>query len=144
MKIDDIITEWKKDAKINEIDLDESSIAIPVLHAKWLDVLTKERQKLRKLEIKKKQLQKTLFQYFRGELNNPDDLKEIGREPLLSKPLNSDTQMHIDSDNEMVDMLIKISYQQEVVDVLNEILKSINTRNWVIRNAVEYRKHTQT
>ena len=42
----------------------------------------------------------------------------------------------------MIELNLKIVYQQEVVDVLDEILKSINNRNWIIRNAVEWHKLT--
>ena len=141
MKIEDIMTEWKKDSKLDEIDLDTSSMSIPNLHSKWIDLLTKARQKQRSLNIKKKHLHKTLFQYYRGELNNPEDLEEIGREPLLNKPLNSDTLMFVDAYEEMINLNLKIAYQTEVVEVLTDIMKFIHNLNWVIRNAIEHRKH---
>lgn len=144
MKIENIISEWKNDAKIDEINLDTSSIDIPVLHAKWLELRTKAKSKLISLQFKRKKLVRTLHEYYRGNLNNPDDLKEIGREPLLNKPLNSETQMYVDADEEMISINLRIAAQEELVEVLNEILKSINNRNWVIKNIIEYRKLSNT
>jgi hypothetical protein len=144
MKIEDIMEEWKKDAKIDEINLDTSSIDIPNLHAKWLEIRTKAKSKLIKLQYTKKKLTKTLYEYYRGNLNNPDDLKEIGREPLLNKPLNSETTIYVDADDEMININLRIAAQEEIVEVLTEILKSINNRNWVIKAAVDYRKLTHT
>lgn len=144
MKIEDIMEEWKNDAKIDDINLDSSSIDIPNLHAKWLEIRTKAKSKLIKLQYTKKKLTKTLYEYYRGNLNNPDDLKEIGREPLLNKPLNSETTIYVDADDEMININLRIAAQEEIVEVLTEILKSINNRNWVIKAAVDYRKLTHT
>jgi hypothetical protein len=144
MKIEDIMEHWKNDARIDEINLDTASLDIPNLHAKWLQVRTKAKGKLYSLETKRKRLTKTLHEYYRGNLNNPEDLAEIGRQPLLSKPLNSETSMYVDADDEMIDINLRISAQREVVEVLDEIMKSLNNRNWVIRNAIEYRKLTHT
>ena len=144
MKIEDIMKEWKNDAKIDDINLDSSSIDIPNLHAKWLEIRTKAKSKLIKLQYTKKKLTKTLYEYYRGNLNNPDDLKEIGREPLLNKPLNSETTIYVDADDEMININLRIAAQEEIVEVLTEILKSINNRNWVIKAAVDYRKLTHT
>jgi hypothetical protein len=144
MKIEDIMKEWKNDAKIDDINLDSSSIDIPMLHAKWLEIRTKAKSKLIGLQYTKKKLTKTLYEYYRGNLNNPDDLKEIGREPLLNKPLNSETTIYVDADDEMININLRIAAQEEIVEVLTEILKSINNRNWVIKAAVDYRKLTHT
>jgi hypothetical protein len=144
MKIEDIMKEWKNDAKIDDINLDSSSIDIPNLHAKWLEIRTKAKSKLIGLQYTKKKLTKTLYEYYRGNLNNPDDLKEIGREPLLNKPLNSETTIYVDADDEMININLRIAAQEEIVEVLTEILKSINNRNWVIKAAVDYRKLTHT
>ena len=40
----------------------------------------------------------------------------------------------------MIQTNLRMSYQQETVDVLDEIMKAINSRQWNIRNAIEWRK----
>lgn len=142
MKIEEYIDEWQKDTKIDNTELGIESLKIPELHSKWLRVLTKERQRLKSLQIRKQQLNKTLHEYFSGDLNNPDDLAEINREPFLKKVLRADLASYIETDSDMIELNLKIVYQQELVDVLDEIVKSINGRNWIIRNAVEWYKLT--
>jgi len=131
---------WSEDVKMDNVDLDTESLKIPNLHAKWLNILTKERQKLRRLTIKKQQLSKTLAEYYRGELNNPEELAEIKREPYLKTVLKSEIHTYVDTDSDMIELNLRVSYQQEVVDVVEEIMKAINGRQWNIRNAIEWRK----
>ena len=140
MNIENIMDLWSEDVKMDNVDLDTESLKIPNLHAKWLNILTKERQKLRRLTIKKQQLSKTLAEYYRGELNNPEELAEIKREPYLKTVLKSEIHTYVDTDSDMIELNLRMSYQQEVVDVVEEIMKAINGRQWNIRNAIEWRK----
>jgi hypothetical protein len=75
-------------------------------------------------------------------LNNPEDLAEINREPYLKTVLKSDINYYVDADSDMIDLNLRISLQQETVDVLEEILKAVNGRNWIIRNGIEWRRLT--
>lgn len=143
MNIDEIMDLWSEDVKMDNVDLDSESLKIPNLHAKWLNILTKERQKLRRLTIKKQQLAKTLAEYYRGELNNPEDLAEIKREPCLKTVLKSEIHTYVDTDSDMIELNLRTSYQQEIVDVVEEIMKAVNGRQWNIRNAIEHRKFMQ-
>ena len=140
MKIEDIMEEWSKDTVMDNTSLDKESLKIPNLHSKWLIVLSKERQKLKSIYIKRQSLNKVLGEYYRGELNNPEDLEELKREPYPKTVINSLLQQHIDADDEMIKTNLKMAYQQETVDVLDEIMKAINGRQWNIRNAIEWRK----
>jgi hypothetical protein len=140
VNIENIMDLWSEDVKMDNVDLDTESLKIPNLHAKWLNILTKERQKLRRLTIKKQQLSKTLAEYYRGELNNPEELAEIKREPYLKTVLKSEIHTYVDTDSDMIELNLRMSYQQEVVDVVEEIMKAINGRQWNIRNAIEWRK----
>tara|TARA_R110002074_G_scaffold71064_3_gene164514 strand:- start:5329 stop:5751 length:423 start_codon:yes stop_codon:yes gene_type:complete len=132
--------EWTKDTVMDNTSLDKESLKIPNLHSKWLIVLSKERQKLKSIYIKRQSLNKVLGEYYRGELNNPEDLEELKREPYPKTVINSLLQQHIDADDEMIKTNLKMAYQQETVDVLDEIMKAINGRQWNIRNAIEWRK----
>ena len=130
---------WSKDVKMDNLDLDTESLKIPNLHAKWLNILTKERQKLRRLTVKKQQLAKTLGEYYRGEMSE-QELKDLGREPYLKTVLKADIHSYVDTDSDMIKLNLRASYQQEVVDVVEEIMKAVNGRQWNIRNAIEWRK----
>ena len=142
MKIDDIIDMWQSDVKIDETELSRESLNIPLLHGKYLKYFSHERLKLRAQKMKQKQLQQRLMDYYRGDLNNPEDLAELGREPYPYKRLKQEVNYYVESDSEMVQLNTKIAYQQEMVDILEEIIKAINTRGYVIKNSLDFLRFT--
>ena len=142
MKIEDIISMWQEDVKIDETELSRESLNIPLLHGKYLKHFSDERLKLRALKMKHKQLSTRLADYYRGDLNNPEDLAELGREPYQFKRLKQEVSHYVDSDLEMVQLNTKVVYQQELVDILEEIIKAINTRGYVIKNSLDFLRFT--
>ena len=142
MKIEDIISMWQEDVKIDETELSRESLNIPLLHGKYLKHFSDERLKLRALKMKHKQLSTRLSDYYRGDLNNPEDLAELGREPYQFKRLKQEVSHYVDSDSEMVQLNTKVAYQQELVDILEEIIKAINTRGYVIKNSLDFLRFT--
>ena len=74
--------------------------------------------------------------------NNPEDLEEIGRAPWPNKVLKQDLRYHIESDKEMIVMNTKIAYQEELVDVCQEMIKNINNRGFVIKNSIDFMRFT--
>ena len=142
MKLEDIINMWQDDVKIDETELSRESINTPILHGKYLKHFSEQRLKLRSLKLKHKQLHQRLLDYYRGDLNNPEDLAELGREPYPFKRLKSDINYYVDSDIDMVGLNVKIAYQTELVEVLEEIMKNINTRGFVIKNSIDFLRFT--
>ena len=143
MKVDQITTMWLDDARIDDVDLDTESLKIPSLHAKYLKILYEEKLKLKSYIIKRKTFSRVLSEYYRGDLNNKEDLAEIGREPWSRTVLKQDIASYVDSDHDMIKLLTKISYQEEVVSLLEDILKNINNRGFQIKNTIDWRRLTQ-
>ena len=143
MKLEELLDSWKTDCKIDDTDLDKESLDIPLLHGKYLKYYYQEKLKLRSLRIKQKTLSKTLSEYYRGELNNPEDLNELNREPWPKVVLKQEIGNYVDADKEMVNLLSKIAYQEELVGCCEDILKNINNRGFQIRAAIDWRRLTQ-
>jgi hypothetical protein len=143
MKVDQITTMWLEDARIDDVDLDTESLKIPSLHAKYLKILYEEKLKLKSYIIKRKTFSRVLSEYYRGDLNNKEDLAEIGREPWSRTVVKQDIASYVDSDHDMIKLLTKISYQEEVVSLLEDILKNINNRGFQIKNTIDWRRLTQ-
>jgi len=142
MLVDEITEMWIKDAKIDDVELDTESLKVPTLHAKYLRILYQEKLKLKSYLIKKKTLSRVLGEYYRGDLNSPEDLREIQREPWSRTVLKQDLGSYVDSDKDMIKLLTKISYQEEVVSLLEDIIKNINNRGFQIKNSIDWRKLT--
>jgi hypothetical protein len=142
MKLEDIYDMWEKDAKYDDLALDVNSLAISSLHAKYNRLLSETRSQLRSAMIKKKAQYNTLREYYLGNLNNPDDLERINRQPFLNKVLKNEVNNYIDADGELVRIDERIALLEEKVEVVMEIMKCIHKRGYDIKSAIEWRKFT--
>lgn len=139
MKLDEIHDMWAGDCQVDRTELGEESLKLPKLHSKYLRLFTEERLTLRKLEEERKELVKLKYDYYRGLLPE-EDLRANGWEPFQLNVLKSDVPMHLDADHDVVKINLKIAMQQEKVDTLESIIKAINNRGYLIKNAIEYEK----
>ena len=142
MLVDEIAEMWIKDAVIDDVELDTESLKVPTLHAKYLKILYQEKLKLKSFNLKRKTVSRVLGEYYRGDLNSPEDLRELQREPWSRTVLKQDLSNYVDSDKDMIKLLTKISYQEEVVSLLEDIIKNINNRGFQIKNSIDWRKLT--
>mgnify|MGYP003625155406 FL=1 len=142
MLVDEIAEMWIKDAVIDDVELDTESLKVPTLHAKYLKILYQEKLKLKSFTLKRKTVSRVLGEYYRGDLNSPEDLRELQREPWSRTVLKQDLSNYVDSDKDMIKLLTKISYQEEVVSLLEDIIKNINNRGFQIKNSIDWRKLT--
>lgn len=141
MKIDDIVSEWDKDSKIDETELGTEAAKIPKLHNKYLKIFMGERIALFKLKGENKKLRKTLLEYYLGELDL-DELKELGRDQFYKKLLKNETETYLESDDLYIESNMRVAMQQEKVDYLDSIIKSLNSRNFQIKSAIDWMKFT--
>ena len=139
MKIDEIHDMWRVDCIVDKTELGDEALKLPKLHSKYLKIFTDERLALRKLEQDRKQLVLMKNDYYRGVLPE-EDLKENGWEPFRMTVLKSDIPMYIEADQDMVKLNLRISIQQEKVDTLEAIIKSISNRGFLIKSAIEFEK----
>ena len=139
MKLDDIMNMWSEDCNMNRTELGEEALKIPKLHSKYLRHFSEERLLLRKMEEERRELVKLKHDYFRGILPE-EDLKANGWEPNRLSILKSDIPMHLDADQDVIKYNLKIAMQQEKVDTLESIIKSISNRGYLIKSAIDYEK----
>lgn len=139
MKLDEIHQLWADDCDINRMELGEESIKLPKLHSKYLNIMTTERMILKRLEEDRKELVKLKHDYYRGILPE-EDLKENGWTPFQLSVLKSDLPLYMDADQDIIKLNLKIAAQQEKVDVLESIIRSITNRGYLIKNAIEWEK----
>jgi len=142
MTLDQIIEEWRKDALFDDTELDTESLKVPSLHNKYLKILSQARLTLRKLKIERKNLGKILREYYLGNLNNPEDLEDIGREPWTLTVMKTEVKEYIDTDEDMIKLDSKIEYTEEKIEVVQEIMKMLNARGYQINNAIKWRELT--
>lgn len=139
MKLDEIQLMWERDAQIDRTELGEESLRIPVLHSKYFKVFSAERLMLRKMEAEFKQLYKDKYEWFNGSIAE-ETLREYEWEPNPLKILRTDIPMHIEADRDLQTLGLKIEMQKEKVEFVEAIIKSLTTRGFQIKSAIEWEK----
>lgn len=142
MNIDEIMVLWEEDTKIDKTELGDESIRIPKLHSKYYNILIRERLQLRKLEAQYRQLKLDKYEFFTQGPN--EDTRDKGwRLPPKGMILKADIPMYMDADQDIVDLTLKMGLQNEKIEFLDSIIKTIINRNFVIKNAIDWQKFTQ-
>lgn len=139
MQLDQILELWRKDSELDRTELGEEALKIPTLHSKYYTIYSTERLLLRKLEQEQKVQLKLKTEYYNGTLDY-EELKEQGWEPCQLKILRADIPQYIDADKDVIDLNLRIAYQKEKVDLLDNIIRSLQSRGYNIRAAIDWEK----
>ena len=133
---------WETDCKLDELNLGQESTKIPELHAKYLNMLTTFKLQLRKNKSNLLSLRRLKWKYFRGELSQ-QELNTLGWEQYLGNaPLNNQMNEFLDSDADVIKLQDKVEYIEACLTQLDYIMRSINSRSFDIKNAIEWSKFT--
>lgn len=141
MKLEDIVSEWDKDCKMDETELGDESTKIPVIHNKYLKIYVGENAQLRRMIAQRNRRKRVLTEYYLGELDR-DELEELGRDQFYKKILKNEVDTYIESDDMWIEINLKVGLQQEKVNYLDAIIKSINNRGFQIKNAIDWLRFT--
>jgi hypothetical protein len=142
MKLDEIQNEWSKDSKVDELDLGKAALKTAELHAKYLSVLSNTKLQLRKSEGNYFRLRRDKTKYLRGEMTQ-EELQERGWDQFQGlKPLKNDMEDRLNCDEDIIKALDRVEYLKTMLIQLEYIMKSLNSRTWDIKNAIEWTKFT--
>ena len=133
MKIDDIMKKWEEDSSIDDQDLDGESLKIPNIHARNLEMYTKEKSSLREMKTH----WKFLFQQ-RWEVVISKNGKPPEHNIRISK---TELERHYVAADEVLQNAEKLMNEQEdKVDYLKSVLSILENRSFHINNAISWRK----
>ena len=140
MKLTEIQEAWAKDCRIDETNLGHASAQVPMLHSKYLNLLTNSRLQLRKAESDLARLRRTKYRYYRGELSR-EELAELGWEQWQGvKPIKNEMDEFLATDDDLIAQTDRVEYFKTVYQQLESILKSISSRTWDIKSSIEWYK----
>jgi hypothetical protein len=142
MKLTDIRKMAEQDAVIDSTELGTESIKIPQLHNKYLVLMQDEKFALQQMNIQFYQMKRLKWEYYTGKMDK-ETLDSLGWQPFQLNVLKKDLDLYFDADEDLVELKGKIIYQDSKIDFLENTLKTLNNRNWVIRNAIEWNKFIQ-
>jgi hypothetical protein len=139
MSTDDISEMWSKDCKIDETNLGRESQRIPELHSKYYTLFYKEALKVKKLKYDYKELEHAKREYYDGSMAE-EDLRDRGWKPYQKKVLRNDLDKYIQQDRDIINLSLKIDYHSTRASFLEDIVKTIHARNFIIKSMIDIMK----
>jgi len=132
---------WSRDSEI-KMQLDESSRETPLLHAKYLELLSTTKLQLKRAEFQQKVLLKEKWLYYNGKMSQEDVVaKGWDPDPFDGlKILKGEMDYYYDSDPEIQKSEEKIQYYKTVIDTLEQIISNLNWRHQTIGNIIKWKQ----
>jgi len=143
MKLDleSILEMWKEDCIIEEMNLDEESRKTPSLHAKYLEIHSLTKLRLKRAELDQKTLLKDKWLYYNGKMDE-ETIQQKGWDfdPFNGlRVLKGDMDHYYDSDTDIQKSEEKITYYKTIISTLDEIINNLRWRHQVIKNMISWR-----
>ena len=139
MKVEDIHNMWDIDTDIDPGDLTEETRKIPKLHAKYYRFYIAENGIKRRMEANLKRLVMMKMDWYDGSMPE-EELKELGWEPCLKRIPKGYVKDTIEADPLIIKLKLKIGDQIEMVEFLENIIKTINNRGFLIKHMIDFEK----
>ena len=137
MNLEQIQEMWEKDSKIDPDNLHDESLKIPQLHSKYYTIyntITLLRERARE-QYSKVKLER--YNYYTGKAT----AEVYAEEPFPYKVREKDAiQRHLDADDKMNKVDMKIKYYDIMLKFLEEVIRAISNRTYQIKNAIEWNK----
>ena len=135
MNLEAIQEMWAKDSVIDDVMLDNASMKIPQLHAKYFDLYNTIFLLRKKADQQRKNIRHERYEYFSGK-SDPD---VYIKDPFPKKIRDKDTmQKYLDADEKLSNSSLKIEYYDTMLTYIESILKVIQNRTFQIKNAIEF------
>lgn len=139
MKLEDIQILWEVDCNIDRTELGEESLKIPQLHNKYYKIYSQERLLLKKYETDFKKLKLEKYEFLTQGPSKETEQRGW-KIPARGMILKSDIPTYMDADQDIIDLTLKIGYQNEKIDFLESIIKSLINRGFNIKTALDHQK----
>ncbi len=135
--LDYILDEWEKDSKIDIFQAGKEQIRIPILHSKYLGILSKLKLQSKKLAQDYKDEKKNRWNYYNGYYNtDKEKLEEMNLAPFKFI-LKSDTALYLDSDPVLSRINSKKDYCDTMISTCESIMLELKQRVWEIKSYLD-------
>lgn len=141
VNIDDLMKEWSNDSIIDATSMEKELLKISHLHGKYLNIMSYHRHVIRKLEADYKIKKGLKEDYYAGRLSQ-EELEEYEWEPMQYVLSDPKIARKIDTDKELINMLLKKVAHEEIVSYCEMVLKSLHSRTYDLGNFVKYQQLT--
>lgn len=137
--IEQIEKNWANDSGIDCNALATDSANQYRLHHKYHKVLNYVKRELRTLSHLRSKMIMMKYDYFSNQMA-PAELKELGWEPNRRVVMKNEIDRLIDADDDIIEINLKIGEHNDMIEFLESIIRSINQRQFTIKNIIEHNK----
>lgn len=144
MKLEDIFAEWDKDSVIDRTELGNAALEISKLHNKYYKIYMAEKLKLIQMKSELKEISSHRYDFYNGTIDDEtlneygwlEEFKNVSRKTFLKSEINR----YVEADKFIIEKNLKIASQQEKVDFVDSIIKSLVGRGFNIRAGIDWAK----
>ena len=137
MNLDKIQEMWQKDSVIDPDNLHDESLKIPQLHSKYYTIYNTTTLLREKAKDSFNRVKLERYNYYTGKA--PAEV--YVEEPFPYKVREKDAiQRYLDADDKLTTIDLKIRYYDVMLKFLEEVIKTISSRTYQIKNAIDWHK----
>ena len=127
---------WSRDSVIDDVLLDEASIKIPQLHAKYITLHSEYTLLLKKAKQEQNRIVHLRTLYYSGR-GTPDMYEDS---PFDFKLIRSEVPSWVAVDEGVNKVEMKVVLYETTLNTLSEILKQIHQLSFNIKNMIAWRQ----
>ena len=141
-RFDKIRADWAEDSEVDfqfknkqyTTDLGQLALEIPFQHNKYLNHYTDLTEIKTSLEFQSRQLVRKKREYYGGEA----DAKTYAEKPFGTSIKTSEKmRVYLESDEDIINMEAKITYINQMLYFLDQVMKQISSRGFQINSAIQ-------
>jgi hypothetical protein len=136
--LEQILKYWETDSVMDQTEPSKELLRIPILHSKYLNILTKHKIASKKAHFDYLRMRKIKWEYFTGKMSK-EELDEYGWEPFQFA-LKSDINTYLEADSDLIKLLEKKVYHEESISVIESIMSELKQRTWQLRDFISWEK----
>ena len=137
MNLEQIQDMWEKDSHIDPDNLHNESLKIPQLHSKYYTIYNTTTLLREKARDSYNRVRLERYNYYTGKA--PAEV--YVEDPFPYKVREKDAiQRYLDADDKLTTIDLKIRYYDVMLKFLEEVIKTISSRTYQIKNAIDWHK----
>ena len=138
-QVDALLEEWKKDAKLDKLELSSELRKIPSHQSKYLQILSTHRRAFQEGERRMTKMRRIKYEYYTGRLDQAS-LTKYGWQSFPFT-LKGDLNTYMESDKDLLNARAVLSIHEEIVSICESIMKELNNRTWQLKEICGWEKY---
>jgi uncharacterized protein HemY len=136
--LQNVLDMWKKDSVVDRTEPGRELINIPILHSKYLTILSNNRKLSKNEEFNFNKLKRLKWEYYTGKMDQKS-LEQNGWQPF-PYILKADVSIYMESDEDLFECKKKKEMHDEIVDVCMSVLKELNSRTFQLKDFIAWER----